>query len=83
MVDPIISLAPRFAIDAIAAGKQGAISIHRFVQPNTSLTIAATAAIFMSWIKPIWPLAIMTAHPARQPEWMMPSTRTVLSGMPT
>ena len=30
---------PRFAIDAIAAGKQGAISIHRFVQPNTSLTI--------------------------------------------
>ena len=39
MVDPIISLAPRFAIDAIAAGKQGAISIHRFVQPNTSLTI--------------------------------------------
>ena len=39
MVVPIISLAPRFAIDAIAAGKQGAISIHRFVQPNTSLTI--------------------------------------------
>ena len=30
---------PRFAIDAIAAGKQGAVSIHRFVQPNTSLTI--------------------------------------------
>ena len=30
---------PRFAIDAIAAGKQGAISIHRFVQPYSSLTI--------------------------------------------
>ena len=30
---------PRFAIDAIAAGKQGAISIHRFVQPQSSLTI--------------------------------------------
>ena len=30
---------PKFAIDAIAAGKQGAISIHRFVQPNASLTI--------------------------------------------
>lgn len=28
---------PRFAIDAIAAGKQGAISIHRFVQPGQSL----------------------------------------------
>lgn len=30
---------PKFAIDAIAAGKQGAISIHRFVQPKSSLTI--------------------------------------------
>ncbi len=30
---------PRFAIDAIAMGKEGAISIHRFVQPNSSLTI--------------------------------------------
>ena len=30
---------PKFAIDAIAAGKQGAISIHRYVQPNSSLTI--------------------------------------------
>ncbi len=28
---------PKFAIDAIAAGKQGAISIHRFVQPHSSL----------------------------------------------
>ncbi len=30
---------PKFAIDAIAAGKEGALSIHRFVRPNTSLTI--------------------------------------------
>lgn len=29
----------KFAIDAIAAGKQGAISIHRYVQPHSSLTI--------------------------------------------
>lgn len=28
---------PRFAIDAIAAGKQAAISIHRFVHPGQSL----------------------------------------------
>ena len=28
---------PRFAIDAIAAGKQAAISIHRFVQPGQNL----------------------------------------------
>ena len=30
---------PKFAIDAIAAGKQAAISLHRFVQPGQSLTI--------------------------------------------
>ena len=30
---------PKFAIDAIAQGKEGAISIHRYVQPNSSLTI--------------------------------------------
>ncbi len=30
---------PKFAIDAIAAGKQGAISIHRFVQPGQTLTL--------------------------------------------
>ncbi|MGI5172727.1 FAD-dependent oxidoreductase [Treponema sp. OMZ 840] len=29
---------PKFAIDAIAAGKQAAISIHRFVHPGQSLT---------------------------------------------
>ncbi|MEG1061792.1 MAG: FAD-dependent oxidoreductase [Oscillospiraceae bacterium] len=29
---------PKFAIDAITAGKQAAISIHRFVQPGQSLT---------------------------------------------
>ena len=30
---------PKFAIDAIAAGKQGAVSIHRFVWPGQSLTM--------------------------------------------
>ncbi len=30
---------PAFAIDAIAAGREGAISIHRYVQPHSSLTI--------------------------------------------
>lgn len=33
---------PRFAIDAIALGKEGAISIHRYVQPGQSLTIGRT-----------------------------------------
>lgn len=30
---------PKFVIDAIAAGKEAAISIHRYVQPHSSLTI--------------------------------------------
>ena len=30
---------PKFAIDAIAAGKEGAISLHRFVQPGQSLVL--------------------------------------------
>jgi ferredoxin len=30
---------PRFAIDAIAAGKEGAISLHRFVQNGQSLVM--------------------------------------------
>lgn len=30
---------PKFVIDAIAAGKEAATSIHRFVQPHASLTI--------------------------------------------
>ena len=38
---------PRFAIDAIAAGKEGAVSIHRFVQPNTSLTIGRNRRQFI------------------------------------
>jgi len=32
-------IGPRFAIDAIALGKEGAISIHRYVHPGQSLTI--------------------------------------------
>jgi NADPH-dependent glutamate synthase beta subunit-like oxidoreductase/Fe-S-cluster-containing hydrogenase component 2 len=39
---------PRFAIDAIAAGKQGAISIHRFVQPGQSLIIGRDRREFHS-----------------------------------
>ncbi len=31
---------PRFAIDAIAAGKEGCVSIHRFVHKGHSLTLA-------------------------------------------
>lgn len=30
---------PKFAIDAIAAGKEGAVSIHRFVHKGQTLTL--------------------------------------------
>lgn len=38
---------PKFAIDAIAAGKEGEISIHRFVQPHSSLTIGRNRRQFI------------------------------------
>lgn len=38
---------PKFAIDAIAAGKEAAISIHRFVQPHSSLTIGRNRRQFI------------------------------------
>ena len=45
---------PKFAIDAIAAGKEGAISIHRFVQPHSSLTIEETDASLLSLTRVIF-----------------------------
>lgn len=39
---------PKYAIDAIAAGKEGAISIHRFVWEGQSLTIGRNRRIFKS-----------------------------------
>ena len=38
---------PKFAIDAIAAGKEGAVSIHRFVQPHSSMTIGRNRRQFI------------------------------------
>lgn len=38
---------PKFAIDAIAAGKEGAVSIHRFVQPDSSLVIGRNRRQFI------------------------------------
>ncbi len=39
---------PKFAIDAIAAGREAAISIHRFVQPHSSLTIGRNRRDFIA-----------------------------------
>ena len=38
---------PKFAIDAIAAGREGAISLHRYVQPGTDLTIGRNRRDFI------------------------------------
>ena len=37
----------KFVIDAIAAGKEGAVSLHRFVQPHSSLTIGRNRRQFI------------------------------------
>jgi NADPH-dependent glutamate synthase beta subunit-like oxidoreductase/Fe-S-cluster-containing hydrogenase component 2 len=37
---------PKFAIDAIAAGKEAAISIHRYVQPGCSLSIGRNQLVY-------------------------------------
>lgn len=39
---------PKFAIDAIAAGKEGAISLHRFVQPGQTLTLGRDRRQYIS-----------------------------------
>lgn len=38
---------PRFAIDAIAAGREGAISLHRYVHENCTLTIGRNRRDFV------------------------------------
>lgn len=40
---------PKFAIDAIAMGKEAAISIHRFVQPGQSLTLGRTKRAYSAF----------------------------------
>ena len=38
---------PKFAIDAIEAGKNAAVSLHRYVQPGTSMTIGRNRRDFI------------------------------------
>lgn len=42
---------PKFAIDAIALGKEGAISIHRYVQPGQSLVMGRTKRAYRAFDK--------------------------------
>ena len=41
------STGPKFAIDAIAAGREGAISLHRYVHEHCTLTIGRNRRDFI------------------------------------
>ena len=58
---------PKFAIDAIAAGREGAVSMHRFVHPGQSLTLARNLRNFIELNKDdvVLPVESFDA-PARQ-----------------
>ena len=59
---------PKFAIDAIAAGREGAESLHRFVQEGQSLTIGRNLREFYELDKENIVLSIdCFDRPARQP----------------
>lgn len=64
---------PKFAIDAIAAGREGAISIHRFVHEGQSLTLARNPRDFYELDKRnvLLPISSFDA-PARQAPECMP-----------
>ncbi len=46
-----VTTGPYFAIDAIALGKEGAISLHRFVQPGQSLVIGRDRRAYKAFDK--------------------------------
>jgi ferredoxin len=61
---------PKFAIDAIAAGKEAAISLHRFVQPGQTLTLGRDPRHFyVRWTRrtPLIPAPASTLPPVRKP----------------
>ncbi|MBO5544556.1 MAG: FAD-dependent oxidoreductase [Oscillospiraceae bacterium] len=62
-----IATGPKFTIDAIANGREGATSIHRFVQPGQSLTIARNLRQFKELDKNSAMVPLAKAHaPQRQ-----------------
>ena len=58
---------PRFVIDAVAAGKQAAISIHRFVHPGQSLTIGRSRREYQSLDKSDLNLSGYDSFPRQKP----------------
>ncbi len=73
---------PKFAIDAIAAGKQGAISIHRFVQPGQSLVIGRDRREYKALDKEVLSLDSYDRIPRQQPSHKA-ETRTFADGRGT
>ena len=57
----------KFVIDAIAAGKEGAVSLHRFVQPHTSLTIGRNRREYIAIDKENIALEAYDNTPRQQP----------------
>lgn len=58
---------PKFAIDAIALGKEGAISIHRYVQPGQSLTLGRLKRDYRAFDKENVDLAGYDSLPRQRP----------------
>lgn len=58
---------PRFAIDAIAAGKQGAISIHRFVWEGVSMTAGRDRRVYKEFDKSAADLESFDRMPRQRP----------------
>lgn len=58
---------PKFAIDAIAAGKQGAISIHRFVWEGVSMTAGRDRRIYKEFNKAAADLESFDRMPRQRP----------------
>ena len=57
---------PKFAIDAIAAGREGAISLHRFVQPGQQLTLNRNLREFIEFDKDNAMMPLGYDHAQRQ-----------------
>ena len=58
---------PRFAIDAIAAGKQGAVSIHRFVWEGVSMTAGRDRRVYKEFDKSAADLESFDRMPRQRP----------------
>lgn len=70
---------PRFAIDAIAAGKQAAISIHRFVQPGQSLVYGRDRRQYKELDKEAAVLEGFDNTPRQRPEQVKSNQKAVES----